>query len=198
MGPGITRSPRLAARLLAHAWALAGLLLVPAQALAQQAGAPAATAQVQAAILTRGTIAKTADMDFGSIAQTNAAGTVVLSPESAATCTVTGGLIHAGGCRAARFGIYARRNDKVRIRELDGGQITLAGPGGATMLLTDLTMDSDDMTPINGAKKFDFGHWQIVTATGVAQFYVGGTLNVGAAQTPGVYNGTLDIEIQFN
>jgi hypothetical protein len=203
MGPGTIRLPRLGACSAPwlHAWCcalLAAVLLAPSQAFAQQVNGDTATARTQVAILTPGSVAKTADMDFGSIAQSNTAGTVVLTPQNAATCTPSGTLIRTGACRAARFSIFGKKNNKVRIRETNGGTVTLNGPGGATMFMDNLTIGVSGMTPFANGNGWDFGNWKINTNSGITEFWVGGTLHVGAAQTPGVYNGTLLIQIQFN
>jgi hypothetical protein len=202
MGPGIIGLLRASAggaqRLrMAGCAVLAAVALFPDQAQAQPQS-DTATAKTEAVLLDPGSVRKSADMDFGSIAQANVAGTVVLSANNAATCTVTGPLIRSGACRAARFDIRGKRNNKVRIKEMNGGTITLNGPGGATMFLTNLTFATTGMTSVNGANGWNFGNWRIDNGSGLTQFWVGGTLNVGAAQAPGVYNGTLVIQIQFN
>lgn len=188
-----------ARRLLAAACALfAAAVLVPGEALAQSVDGDTGTARSQAAILSTGSVAKTADMDFGKIAQSNTPGTVVLTPALSATCAVTGGLIRTGTCRAARFSLYGKKNKNVKIRENNGGQITLNGPAGATMQLTDLQVGVTGMNSKTTSTGWDFGMWKVTANDGVAEFYVGGTLHVGAAQAPGVYNGTLLIEINMN
>ena len=205
MGPGIIRLPRALAcgarrpRIAACAL-LAAALLFPTHAFAQQlTQGGSATAQTQVAMLTPGSVEKSADMDFGSIAQSNTAGTIVLSPQAAATCTVSGTLIRTGNCRAAAFSIYGRHNNKVRIEDSAGSrQITLVGPGGATMLLTNMQIGVSGMSAVNGANGWDFGNWHIDTNSGITDFFIGGTLNVGAAQAAGVYNGTIVININFN
>jgi hypothetical protein len=175
---------------------IAAAALVAAPASAQEVDT--ATAQAQASVLTPGSVAKTADMNFGKIAQSSTAGTVVLAPAAAATCTASGTLVRTGICRAARFSIYGRKNNKVRIRQNNGGMVTLNGPGGATMFMDNMTVGVVGMSASGNGNGWDFGNWKIDTANGVTEFFVGGTLHVGAAQAPGVYNGTLLIQIQFN
>ena len=201
MGPGIIRQSRLSARRYRGACALLAAsfaALVSSQAAAQAVDGDTATARIQTVIQTPGSIDKTADMNFGSIAQSSNAGTVVLAPGATATCTTTGGLIRTGVCRAARFSIYGRRNWKVRIRETNGGVVTLNGPAGATMTMNAITMSYTDLTPVNGANGWNLGRYNIDNNTGIAEIWLGGTLNVGVAQTPGVYTGTVVIQIQFN
>ena len=202
MGPGII--PPLRPKTGGARWlrvvacaALAAIALVPAQAFAQSAP-KRATGQTQAAILTPGSVAKTADMDFGTIAPPTSAGTVLMTPESVSTCTTSGPLVHTGTCRAARFDIFGKKRNKVRIRQPSGGTITLTGPSGATMLVDNLTIGVIGMSPQGNGQGWTFGNWQIDTDNGITEFYVGGTLHVSATQTPGTYTGTLTIQILFN
>jgi hypothetical protein len=171
----------------------AALALLPLPALAQQSS----TVDMAMTVLTPGSIVKVTDMDFGQIAQPSAAGTVVLSPSASASCTPTNGLVHSGNCQAAQFSILGRRNWRVRVRETSG-TVTLNGPAGATMTMTNVTFASADLSTRPGGNGWNLGNYNIDTLDGVADFYLGGTLNVGALQTPGVYNGTVNIQIQFN
>jgi hypothetical protein len=202
MGPGMIRSPRTGAarRLRAAACvALAGAALLSVAAQAQSATNLGATADAQVAMLTQGSIEKIADMDFGTIAQPSAAGTVVLTPQIAATCTASATLVRTGLCRAARFALYQKNNKHVFIGEDNNGSITLTGPGGATMQVTNLTMDVSGLAPKQGSGGgWNFGKWQINGVNDFAEFYVGGTLHVGTAQAPGSYTGTLLIEVNMN
>jgi hypothetical protein len=203
MGPGIIRLLRpdgCGARWLRAGVCalLAAFAFVSSQAYAQQVSGDTATARTQVALLTPGSVAKTSDMNFGSIMQANTGGTIVLTPQNTATCTATGGLIRTGACKAASFSIYGKKNKRVFVRENNGGQITLNGPAGATMQLTNLTVGVFGMSAKQGATGWDFGSWRVDTNSGIAEFYVGGTLHVAAAQTAGVYNGTLLIQVQFN
>lgn len=199
MGPGII--PKLHPRKGGLRWlrvggcaALGAALLTPGTASARDT----ASAQVQAAILTPGSVAKIADMNFGSILQSTSAGTIVMSAQAAATCTPTGTLLRSGTCKAAAFTIRGKRAEKVRIKENNGGVVTLNGPAGATMTMDTMTIGFSGMTATNGANGWDFGNYKITDPSGITTFYIGGTLHVGAAQAPGVYNGTLIIQIQFN
>ena len=169
------------------------LALLPVPAFAQQSQ----SFDMTLTMLTPGSIAKVSDMDFGQIARPNAAGTVVLSPSASATCTTTNGLVQTGNCQAAHFSILGRRNWRVRIRETSG-TVTLNGPAGATMSMTNVTFASADLSTRPGGNGWNLGNYNIDNVSGFADFYLGGTLNVGALQQPGVYNGTVNIQIQFN
>nr|WP_275950709.1 DUF4402 domain-containing protein [Croceibacterium selenioxidans] len=180
-----------------HKIGLAALALAaPLSALAQASGA--ATATAEAAILDPGTVVKTADMNFGQIAKPASAGTVVLVPTASATCNVTGGLVRTGTCQPAEFTVMGQKQGRVRMREQNGGIITLLGPGGATMQVTNITLSTTDLTPINGAGGWNLGRHEITSNNGTARFRIGGTLHVNANQQGGAYNGTLQLEVNFN
>lgn len=174
------------------------MALVPSHAGAQSAP-KRATGKTQAAILTPGSIAKTADMDFGTIAPPTAAGTVVMTAQSTAVCTASATLIRFGTCRAARFSIYGKKRNHVKIKDPSGATVILNGPSGATMSMDNMTIGVIGMSQVGaGSNNGNFGNWQIDTNDGITEFFVGGTLHVGATQTPGTYNGTLTIQILFN
>ncbi len=185
-----------ARRLLAAACAALAALALPHQAFAQSR---TATANAQAVIVTPGSIVKTADMDFGSVGVAATGGTVVMTAASTPTCTASAGLIHSGACQSAAFTIRGIRNQHVRIRDSgNSGVVTLTGPGGATMTMDTMTIGQTGMTATGGGGGWDFGNYQITDPSGNANFWIGGTLHVAATQAPGVYNGTLNIQIQFN
>jgi hypothetical protein len=204
MGLGYLRQSRPRGRLTLRQRAVCALLaalaliLFPAQAFAQS---DTDTAPSVAVILDTGTMAKSQDMDFGDIAQPSAAGTVVLTPTPTATCGITGGVVmRTGPCTAAEFAILGRKNWLVRIREQNGGTIVLTGPGGATMTVTNMTIDVTDMVnaPGGGNPPGTFGRYRIVSDAGFATFRIGGRLNVNANQAFGDYTGTLSIQVLFN
>ena len=171
-------------------------ILAPAQASAQ---AVQATADTQATLLTDGAFAKLADIDFGTIVQPTVAGTLVLSPQAAATCTPSATLIHTGNCRAAAFVVKGLKSQHVRIQDAgDTGIVTLTGPGGATMTMNTMTVSASGMTANGNGQGWRFGNWKITDPSGNGYFWIGGTLQVAALQAPGVYSGTLVMEIQFN
>jgi hypothetical protein len=50
---------------------------------------------------------------------------------------------------------------------------------------------------INNLTRFNTADASIVS-TGTDSFAVGGTLNIGATQIPGVYTGTFDVTVDYN
>jgi hypothetical protein len=200
MGPGIIRllRPTTGGARLPRAMlfaVLAAAAFLPSQASAQSDTASANTAAI---VLTPGSIVKTADMKFGSIAVAASAGTVVMSADAAATCTTSATLVHTGDCQAAAFAIRGKKSQHVRIQDLgDTGTVSLTGPG-APMTLDTMKITVSGMTANGSGNGYRFGNWRINDPSGNANFWLGGTLHVGAAQAPGLYTGTLTIEVQFN
>ena len=185
-------SQRAACALLA---VLALVLFTPA-ALAQNVDSD--TAQTQVAVVDTGSVENTASMNFGRIAESANPGTILLTPAATASCTVTGGLIHTGACRAARFSVMGKKNGRFRIRENSGGTVVLTGHGVATMTVTNITFAASGMTSVNGANGWNLGNYKIDANSGIGQFYLGGTLHVNGSQTPGIYHGVIVIDVQLN
>lgn len=167
-----------------------------ALALAAAPALPAAAQSVsptEVAILRPTTLAKTQDLDFGTIAIGATAGEVVISagddngPDPAPR-SVSGGVVAAeGSAHAASFVTFGSKNSQVTI-ELDSTETTLIRVGGTeAMAVVDLN--------INGAGK-PKGRDKVrykVGATGLIEFRVGGTLRVGAVQPGGVYRGRFTV-----
>lgn len=171
---------------------LAATALAPLPASAQQAYATMA-----AEILDPGTLQNNADMDFGDIIPSTTNGTVVMTASASAICTVTGGLVRTGPCKAAEFTGLAFQSVQLRVQRPNGDRIDLAGPGGATMRVENFSFGSTGTTADeggNGANRF----FRVNATDGSYGFHVGGTLRVGAAQAPGIYNGTFEIRINYN
>ena len=173
---------------LRHLLIACAVCAAPALPVAAQSVTP-----TEVVILRPTTLAKTQDLDFGTVASGATAGEVVVSagddngPDSAPR-SVSGGVVAAGGsAHAASFVTYGSRNSEVTI-ELDGTETILTRVGGAeAMTVVDLN--------INGAGK-PKGRDKVrykVGATGLIEFRVGGTLRVGAVQPGGVYRGRFTV-----
>jgi hypothetical protein len=130
-------------------------------------------------------IAKTADLNFGSLAVTASAGTAVINPTTG-NRTVTGGVsqIGASGFNAAGFSVLMcgsggpKRFDIV----LPSGSITLNGSSGGTMTVDTFTSNPSG-TGISAS-----------TST-PTPFDVGATLHVGGNQTGGDYSGVFSVTV---
>ncbi|WFL78388.1 DUF4402 domain-containing protein [Altererythrobacter arenosus] len=135
------------------------------------------------------------DMDFGQIVETTG-GTIVMSPFPNASCTVTGSVIHSGVCQPASFGGSGDNGKIVRIKKPPSARLTLTGPG-ADMEITNMTIDgSPELQLIQSTP--GYSRYRIDSVTGIFEFRVAGTLNVGANQAPGLYTGTFEITIQYD
>lgn len=203
MGLGYLRKARRQGRLTLRQRAAGALLAAlavavhPVQALAQ-AISDTEIADARAALLSTGSMAQVTDLDFGDIAMPNTAGTVTLTPGATAVCTTSFGLIHSGPCVAAMFDVREKKNGMVRIRNLSGSPIVLTGPGGATMNMTMTHSVADMAATPGGGPPGHLGRYRITSDSGMASFWIGGTLSVGATQRVGAYTGTFQIEVLFN
>lgn len=161
----------------------------PAQAQSQR------SADVRIAIFGDLSITKVADMDFGRIVETGG-GTILMTATDSATCTETGNVVHSGVCQPAVFGGSGDTGRIVRIKKPPSETITITGPG-ADMTIDNLVIDgSPELTLIQQTP--GYSRFRIDSADGIFDFRIGGTLNVGVAQTPGVYTGTFEVSIQYN
>ncbi|MDD4429599.1 MAG: DUF4402 domain-containing protein, partial [Paludibacter sp.] len=84
-----------------------------------------------------------------------------------------------GYVNAARFTVSgdADRSFSISLPS----SVTIAGPSGASMSLTDFTENSGNV--LNG---------------GTNSFYVGATLNMNARQRGGSYSGTFSVSVDYN
>ena len=193
VNPGRLWRTRLATGSHAKACALlAAVLCAPTPAAAQQANALARTQIHPAASLSND-----ADMDFGDIVPTASNGTVVMTPSATPVCTTTGGLVRTGPCKAALFTGQAFYQADLRVMRPSGNSITLVGPAGATMVVNNFSFGSSAPTVYLGANGANH-RFRVDAPDGSFAFYVGGRLNVGANQLPGIYNGTFEIRITYN
>lgn len=173
----------------------AGLALACAGLIAQPATAQTIVANsgAQAVIVEPLALVKIADLDFGRLAARPTAGTVTVNPNTGA-CTVTGPILHTGGCAFAEFGGQGVRRMRVRIQLPT--TITLTGPGGATMTANTLTLGlAPDLTQLPGAPGNP--RYEIASNSGIFTFRIGARLMVGANQAPGVYNGTFNVTVIY-
>ena len=143
---------------------------------------PARQAEAQSIVLRPLSLLKVDDMDFGWLTVTTA-GTAVLNPFTGAVTTTGGVLAVDGSPQRARFTGAASRNTPIKIRIPARPTILTRQGGTETMSLSAWTLDgpADRKTGVDRA--FDF--------------YVGGTLTVGANQADGLYVGTFDVEVQY-
>lgn len=159
------------------AMAIGGFTALTASNANAQATAGPATANINALINNPITLAKTADLDFGSAAPSTAATTIIVDPTTGAQ---TGSAIGLGGATtAAGFTVTGLANQAFSVTLPADGTVTLAGPGAPMAVNTFL----DDAPATITAGSVSFG--------------VGATLTVGANQTAGGYTGTFDVTVSY-
>lgn len=145
----------------------------------------AATAQTNttAAVLLPITITKTADLNFGKFMSGAAGGTVVVS--TAGAQSVTGDLTTTAAfgafAAAAAFTISGEPTSTYAVTF--PAQTPLTGPG------VDMTIGT--FTTASTGTLNTFG-------AGAETLSVGATLSVNANQASGIYNGTLDVAVNYN
>jgi spore coat protein U-like protein len=164
-----THKPQFALRCAAAC----ALMTAPAIATPVQ-GQQTAQSQSEAIVLRPLSFFKVNDLDFGDIIPSNAAGTVTIAPDGSRSRT--GGVTLAGNNGApARFAGLGSFNRQVNI-----------SLGSNTIWLTPTAVLSTSPT-----------RFRITSPLGNYNFPVGATLEVGANQAPGVYNGTFTITLNY-
>ena len=178
----------------------APLTLACAALIAQPAVAQTivASAGARATVVEPLGLVKIQDLVFGRIAARPMAGTVTVNPNTG-TCTITGPILRVGQCQYAEFAGFGVRRFTVRIAIPT--TITLTGPGGATMVANTITLGTAPGLVYIGGNGNGLGNgnrrYQITSNTGIFTMRVGGRLNVGANQAPGVYTGTFNVTVNY-
>ena len=143
-----------------------------------------ATASTTATIITPIAITKTVDMNFGNIAVSpTIAGTVVLPTTGART--LTGGVtlpVVTGTVTAASFNVTGEGTSTYSIT-LPSAAITLNGTPSGTMTVQNFVSTPSGTGALTG---------------GAQVIKVGATLNVGAAQTAGIYTNAAGLFVTVN
>jgi hypothetical protein len=164
--------------------ALVGLLLTSTVAMAQQDHAHAVATPAGATIAAAITIVHTAHLHFGQIVPGAGAGTVEQTAAASPTRTATGCTLgNTTGMSPATFSVGGEPNATYAIALPDDVTVTLTGPGDP-MAITAFSSSPSGTGTLDGG--------------GAQTLYVGGTLNVGAAQTAGAYTGTFDVTVTYN
>jgi hypothetical protein len=143
------------------------------------------------------TLAKNYDLHFGNMAVTTTGGTCVLTPMAgtAPTRTITGGVTlpaAIGTPRAAEFYVTGvdGQNYIITIPQTDLTITnTTPGAGPNTMIVNTYTTDKVVVTAST---------WRGVLTGGNSTFYVGGTCNVLALQSPGLYQNLIGFPVTVN
>ena len=122
------------------------------------------------------------DLDFGTNISGTVNGTITVNPTTDAR-TTTGGAVSAGGApQAAQFYTYGGPLQNVQVNRGPLPVLTRAG-GGATMNVTGLTLNGPTL--------------RFLSAAGLLDLRVGGTLDVPANSLSGDYAGTFQIIVTY-
>ena len=133
---------------------------------------------------------KVENLDFGKVIRATTAGTVTIAPDGSRT--KTGNVILIGtGFQPAKFAGMGSNNQRVDI-SIGPANVFATGPG-APMRVRTFIMGSTPTAVLTTTPQ----RFRINSTTGIFTFPVGATLEVGANQTPGTYNGTWTITLNY-
>lgn len=167
--------------------AVASLLL----ATGSHAFAQSTTGTIRTTIVPRLSLVKTADLDFGQVmASSTAAGSVTVTPTGSRSAG--GGATLAGGAASAGEFAGAGTRNQIVIFSFGAPSVLLTRVNGTqTMTVDSFTLGATSAGGLN--QLGNSGRWRIVSSNGLFTLPVGATLRVGAAQTPGDYEGTFTL-----
>ena len=159
---------------------LAGAAVFAATAGATSASAATATSPARARVLSAITLTNARQLDFGAVVTDPAnPGTVTISPGGLRTGCTGGTMTCSGTVSSSLFNITTGGAGEIVSVDADA-TVSLTGPGPA---MTASLVESASTVTLN--------------ASGEGSFTVGGTLNVGANQTQGVYTGTFSVTANY-
>jgi Domain of unknown function (DUF4402) len=172
--------------------AFCAAFLVGAALLPASAHAKTQTAKGDAVIVRPLSFIFVQSLDFGDMFAGPTAGTATVSPFNVRT--KTGGVTLFGTAfQAAEFAGMGAVNQLVDI-SISANTITLTRVGGTqTMTASTFIIGSTPTAQLTTNPR----RFRIASATGIFQFPLGATLNVGANQTPGAYKGTFSVVLNY-
>ncbi|MEQ1688532.1 MAG: DUF4402 domain-containing protein [Sphingopyxis sp.] len=154
------------------------------------AGAPSAHAQsaqstpgtAQSLVLNRLELLNTTPLDFGNLISGPIAGTATINGTTGAR-TTTGGAVAAGGTPGMAIFYAAGSVNRIFLVFIPNAPITLSNGSGGTMTVSNWTSNGGIVRFLDG--------------NGIRVITIGGRLNVGANQAPGIYNGTFNVTVNY-
>jgi Mat/Ecp fimbriae major subunit len=156
--------------------AIAGTVIAAAAFGSTAAQAATASADAKAVILAAVTIAKTTDLDFGTIAIGTSGGAVTVNAASVASCT--GGLVCPTTVTAAGFTVTGVTGQTVSVAV--DPNVTLDRVGGTE------TMSATLSTNVS-----------TIVLDGTDTFKVGGVLTVAGTQVAGNYEKAFNVTVNY-
>jgi hypothetical protein len=166
------------------------LLCAPATSMARTTTADGDT---QAVIIEPLGFIQVDDIEFGTIIAGPTASAVKI--DTAGIRTVTGSATLAGGdVQPATFVGYGATNQFITITLGSTSSTMTRASGTETMTFGDFEIGSTSTAVSAGTP----GSYQIISPTGIFEFPVGATLNVGPDQKRGDYAGTFSVTLIYN
>jgi len=159
---------------------------------ASAASAATDDAQVTAEILsTLQIVAVTGDdtLDFGQIADAGLTGTSTVAVSAAGVRSCGSNLACSGTVNAPSF----------TITGLTGSAVAVSFPAPtATLTLSGVAPSGMSGSMSVGTFNTDLASNPLTLTTGTATFAVGGTLTVNPLQAPGIYTGSVNVQVLYN
>lgn len=161
-------------------------------AISTPAHAASESGEGRAVIVRPLTLVNTAPLRFGNIIPGGTTGAVTINQDSG-TRSAAGGATLAGGLvgRASFTGMTGGIGIVQVV--VPSGSVTLTRPGGGSMSAT-LALGTVPGLFLFGSAN---SRVQLLGNNAIFNFAVGGTLNIGANQTPGVYTGTFTVTANY-
>ncbi len=132
----------------------------------------------------------TTTLDFGQIITSASAGTVAVDTDGTVTDSPGATYVVASGAAAAQCDLSG---DTGQVADVSiQGSPSVSGPG-APMTVTNFVFDYNGGASTGGPVLND-----IALSATAAPLLIGATLNVGANQVAGVYNGTFTVEVVYD
>ncbi|HEV7233395.1 MAG TPA: DUF4402 domain-containing protein [Sphingorhabdus sp.] len=131
------------------------------------------------------------NLDFGNVIRGTTAGTVTVAPNGARTSTGGVTLAAGGGHKAASFAGQGSNNQRVDV-SLGSNSIIINGPGAPMRVHTFVIGSTPTAVLTTTPRRF-----RINSPSGVFNFPIGATLDVGANQAPGKYTGNWTITLNY-
>jgi hypothetical protein len=167
-----------------------GLAAIGAAAIAMPAMAAQQQADAQLALVTPLSFILVEDLNFGKVIPANVAGTVTITPTGVRSAT--NGIVLVGNThQASQFAGSGTNNQRVDI-SLGNNTIQITGPGAPMTVRTFVIGSTPTAVLTTTPQRF-----RINSATGIFQFPIGATLDVGANQVAGTYTGTWSVTMQY-
>jgi hypothetical protein len=150
-------------------------MAIPFAAFAQNSASE--NAQVSARVISSLSIAKNQDLDFGKVAQ--GVGNVNIPAENP---------------KAVKFTISGEANENVKVTFTSPSNLL----SGSNTLPFTSSVKADAVGTGSSASAITSGGNLSLNSDGKAFVYLGGSINVAAAQPRGNYSGTFSIQVEYN